>query len=339
MDPTFSVFVPARNDARWLPGAIESLLSQSIADWELVIGDNASSDNTQTAAASADPRVRYVRWADGVDMNASFNRTAAECRAPWIVPMGADDRLLPDALETFAAALRTPPTPAMVVAECRREDPEGRPAAATWRLYQSLTQIAAGDYDSPAWIEVITRDGQPPWNLGSVAFARDAVKAAGGLFDPEAGAASDIELIMRLAAVGPVRYVRRPVLIYTQRTDSDQREHQLMNRDSRTEETILGRALRVGLRAHIAMRGAITRGERRRVEAATARAHIQRALQHRLLRGGGGRRAALDDLRRAWRTSPRTVLAPRQLVSAAGAIAAPTWSLRLSSRVLRERRS
>jgi GT2 family glycosyltransferase len=339
MDPTFSVFVPARNDARWLPGAIASVLAQTHPDWELVIGDNASTDDTRTAAASADPRVRSVHWAEGVDMNASFNRTAAECRAPWIVPIGADDRLLPDALATFAQALRTSPAPSMVVAECLRQDPDGRPAAATWRFYQALTRIEAGDYDARAWIEVLTRDGQPPWNLGSVAFAKDAVLAAGGFFDPDAGAASDIELIMRLAAVRPVRYVRRPVLVYTQRTDSDQREHQLVNRDSRTEETILGRALRVGLRAHVALRGAVTKGERRRVAAATARAHVQRALQHRLLHGGGGRRAAVDDLARAWRTSPRAVLAPRQLMSAAGALAAPTWSLRLSSRILRERRA
>jgi glycosyltransferase involved in cell wall biosynthesis len=59
MTARFSVFIPVWNDARWLPGAIESLLAQTHADWELIIGDNASTEDIEGIVAGyADDRIR-----------------------------------------------------------------------------------------------------------------------------------------------------------------------------------------------------------------------------------------------------------------------------------------
>ncbi len=339
MAPMFSVFIPARNEADWLPGAIASVQGQTFQDWELVIGDNASTDDTAAIAERFGLPVRGHRWPNASDVFENFNRTAGLCGGAWLIPMGADDRLLPNALETFARSIEQGGAPVMVVGECARIDVDGQPAAATWRFYQRLSSIAQGDYDATSWMRVITREGQPPWNIGSIAFSREATYRAGGLFDPSAGPACDIELAMRMAAVGPVRYVRRRVLIYTQRSNSDQRARQRAERVEDSEQTILERGLRVGLAAHVRLRGSVTEHERDWIADAIAMSHLQRAAQHRLLHGGQGRRGAWRDVRRAWRARRRSVLTPRHLLVAGAALIAPRWALRAANRLLRVDRS
>lgn len=341
MQPRFSIVIPARDAGRWLPGAIESVRKQR-GDWELVIGDNASSDSTGAiaeAAARDEPRIRYQRWQDVADVIASFNRTAALSRGRWVIPLGSDDRLEPDAIDVFEAAVEGSHGLAMVVAECARMTPDGRPAAHTWRFYQGVTAIRPGDYDAPAWIEVMTRDGQPPWNIGSIAFGSEAIAAAGGLFNAEAGAGSDTELVMRMAGAGTVRYVQRRVLVCTQRTDSDQHGQQRANRLDDSAETVLGRGLRIGMAAHERLRGSVSDAERRQVRRAIARLYVQRAAHHRLLPGGQGRPGAWRDVRSAWSIQPSAVLTPRQLLHASGALLAPRWLLASANRLLRLERA
>ena len=332
--PLFSIFIPTRNDAGWLSDAIASARAQTVGDWELVIGDNVSEDATREVATVDDARVRYHRWESVVDVNGNFNRTAALCTGEWLVPLGSDDRLRPHALATFADQIRNREDLVMVVAACSRIDQDGHPAAGTWRFYQGMARLSPGDYDAASWMAAMSAEGQPPWNLGSIAFRRSAVEQLGGLFNPDAGPAADIELVLRMPLAGPVRYLDEPVMIFTQRTDSDAKVQQQSNRLG-SGETILGRGLRVGTAAHEQWRGPLRTSERRTVNGLIARSFIQRAAQHRLLAGGAGRQGAFADLRNAWRTSPTTVLTPRQLVYSAGAILAPTSLLRAADRALR----
>src|SRR4051812_17741515 len=67
--PRVSIGLPVYNGGRYVRAAIESLLSQTFTDFELIICDNASSDQTQsicTAFAARDPRVRYHRNATNI---------------------------------------------------------------------------------------------------------------------------------------------------------------------------------------------------------------------------------------------------------------------------------
>jgi GT2 family glycosyltransferase len=53
--PRVSVGLPVRNGGDYLRGALDSLLAQTLADFELMIADNASTDNTERSAASSPP--------------------------------------------------------------------------------------------------------------------------------------------------------------------------------------------------------------------------------------------------------------------------------------------
>jgi len=322
-----SVFIPVWNEAVWLPRAIESVLAQTYPHWELVIGDNASSDDLASVAARyADQRVRYHHWAKHTSIFENFNRTMLLCHHEWVQLLCADDRLWPDCLAALAerirAAEKRPTRLAMVIGAARRLDEHGRLADAAYYGYQGRADIADGFYDARGWLNVSTRGGVTPWNFGAVAISREVLDEAGGFFRPELGLCSDVEAAARLAAYGDVAYVDRPLMDYTVRGDSDRSARATRNREQGDALSPMAVALLSALRGHEERR-MVDRDERTQVHAAVARAQLQRALQHRYLPGGRGRRGALRDVLSAAGYDPHTVLRPRALMTALAAVAVP----------------
>ena len=99
--PPVSVGLPVRNGMPYLVEALQALLQQSFGDFELVVCDNASTDETEEVTRDfvrADPRVRYVRVETDEGASANFNRCVLETRAPLFTWAASDDRFLPDYL-------------------------------------------------------------------------------------------------------------------------------------------------------------------------------------------------------------------------------------------------
>lgn len=106
--PRVSFVMPAYNAAQYIPQAVESILAQSVADWELVIVNDGSSDATQAVAneyASADPRIHII---DCPNPSGSAFRPRhigiMDARADIISPLDADDIIPPDYLEFLLSA-------------------------------------------------------------------------------------------------------------------------------------------------------------------------------------------------------------------------------------------
>jgi glycosyltransferase involved in cell wall biosynthesis len=98
--PCVSVIIPCFRQAQFLPSAIASLQSQTLVDWEAIIIDDGSPDNTRQVAtewASRDARVRYHHQANGGLSNAR-NAGLALATGEFIQFLDADDVLLPDKL-------------------------------------------------------------------------------------------------------------------------------------------------------------------------------------------------------------------------------------------------
>jgi hypothetical protein len=323
----FSVFIPVWNDTRWLPGAIESVRAQDHDDWELIVGDNASTEDVAGVVSSfSDPRIRHVRFETHVPIDENFNRTALHARHEWVHFLGADDRLRPGCLSTLAAAIRSASRDgrrlALAAGACVRVTPDGRPADRIW--YGSKRPIPAdpGVYEPARWFALVTSEGQPPWNPGSLALARYVIEESGGFFRPEVGLSCDVEMVLRAGAYGDVVYVDEPVLDFVVRTDADNAVRLWANRARGTAATPAGAAFAAALRVH-EHRRAVSPAERRRVRTAIARTHLQRAGQHRILPDGLGRRGAVLDVVRALAQHPGLLLDPRSLAYAAGVVAAP----------------
>ena len=97
--PKFSVVIPAFNAARTLPNAINSIVHQTYKDWELILVDDGSTDDTfRVVQKFNDSRIHYYRQ-QHKEIVATRNLGFDFAKAEWIVIQDADDMSLPDRLE------------------------------------------------------------------------------------------------------------------------------------------------------------------------------------------------------------------------------------------------
>lgn len=104
-----SVIIPTYNRAYILMDAVKSILSQTYRNWEILIVDDGSSDNTESLIASiGDPRIRFYRQANK-GPSAARNHGVARAKGEWIVYLDSDDVLYPNYLEVMLVWLRNNP--------------------------------------------------------------------------------------------------------------------------------------------------------------------------------------------------------------------------------------
>jgi glycosyltransferase involved in cell wall biosynthesis len=127
--PAVSVVIPAYNNADYVEDAIESVLAQTCTDYELVIADHSSSDDTAVRIAKyADhPRVRVLDPTPaGGGALANWNRVSREARGEYLKLLCGDDLLEPVALERQVEALVAHPSAVLVASRRRLIDANGR---------------------------------------------------------------------------------------------------------------------------------------------------------------------------------------------------------------------
>ena len=96
----FSVLLPTRNRLELLRQAVESVLMQEDPDWEVVISDNASSQDIAGYVASlSDVRIRYSRAETLLPVTENWNRAVEMSRGDYLIMLGDDDALLPGCLQ------------------------------------------------------------------------------------------------------------------------------------------------------------------------------------------------------------------------------------------------
>jgi glycosyltransferase involved in cell wall biosynthesis len=111
--PAVSVIVPVYNSARSLTHAIAAVSAQTFGDWELIIIDDASTDDVAGAVASAgdDARIRLIRHATNAGATAARNTGIAAARGRFVAFLDADDGWQPTKLEQQMATVMARPDP------------------------------------------------------------------------------------------------------------------------------------------------------------------------------------------------------------------------------------
>jgi glycosyltransferase involved in cell wall biosynthesis len=105
--PLVSIVVPTYNRLEWLPIAVRSIQEQTLRDWELILIDDGSTDETaQWARGLNEPRLRYVRRDHAGRIAAVRNAAVRASRGDWIAFLDSDDRWMPDKLTRQIARLQ-----------------------------------------------------------------------------------------------------------------------------------------------------------------------------------------------------------------------------------------
>lgn len=110
--PTISVAIPAYNYGNFLGTAIQSVLSQDLTDIELIIINNASTDNTDEVVSQFldDTRVRYIINETNIGGLPNLQKCYLCTQAPYILFLSADDFILPGALSKLFTAITSDAT-------------------------------------------------------------------------------------------------------------------------------------------------------------------------------------------------------------------------------------
>ena len=211
MDVAISVILPVYNGEKFLGAAVKSVLGQSFSDWELLIVENGSTDNTTAVAKTflGDERIQLLHSEKGVS-NAR-NLGLARARGEWILFLDADDRLPERAMEQLLGPGNAEKAD-LVAGEYAREG----------RCYTGKRISFRGRKEIDAYIGKCLNEPTRRCTLAAVLFRRSAVVAAPELrFDTTLSHAEDSVFVLQvLLRASTVTCVDVPAYRYTYNPNS-----------------------------------------------------------------------------------------------------------------------
>jgi glycosyltransferase involved in cell wall biosynthesis len=188
--PTISVVLPTYNRARVLNRAVDSVLAQDFTDFEVIVVDDGSKDETASLMQSyCDPRVIYIRQPGHRGGNACRNRGIMQAKSDLICFLDSDDAYLPYKLRFIADYFTRYPNIDVLIDSFKKLYPpdQGRPPRL--RINPAL--------DNSAAVESAVYRRQLYKATPSISARRQALLAI-GLFDETLNRRQDMDLLLRL---------------------------------------------------------------------------------------------------------------------------------------------
>lgn len=209
--PKVTVVIAAYNADRFIRKTLDSVFAQTLADIEVIVVDDGSTDGTPDVIRSYDdPRLKVLRQANN-GVSAARNAGLAVARAPYIFFLDADDVLLPHALEKMAETLDRKPDRVACFAHHMRIAEDDTVLSTTedlrWKMFpakDTLRELVAKNF-------IV---------CGSICIRTEAARSVRG-FNPALKLGEDWEFWCRLAVLGDFAAMRGFVALkYRQRFNS-----------------------------------------------------------------------------------------------------------------------
>ncbi len=206
--PRFSVIVPAYNAEAFVGEAIESVLRQSVSDWELIVVDNGSTDATaEVVRRFTDPRIHFIpREQENAGVSVARNRGIAAARGAYLAFLDSDDRLRRTALERLSAGFEGAPNVCVAYGNAALIDDSGEAFGPDTR---PVFGLRPSGYVLPMLLarNFITN--------GGALLVRASCLMSSGHFREDIRLGQDWELWCRLAALGDYQFIgHEPVMEY-----------------------------------------------------------------------------------------------------------------------------
>jgi glycosyltransferase involved in cell wall biosynthesis len=200
--PAVSVIIPTFNRASLVTQAVESVLAQTVRDFEIIVVDDGSTDGTVQALEPYLSEIRYIRQANR-GIAGARNRGIEEARGEFLAFLDSDDRFEPRMLEVVLETFKQYPAAGSVATAEREIDSWNR------RGTRVFTKRSAGAYFSPeTLVGTDTRIG-----CGRPAVVRRRwVEQLGG-FDEEIRCAVDCDLWIRYSFHMPIVLQPEPLVL------------------------------------------------------------------------------------------------------------------------------
>ncbi len=200
-----SVIMAAYNAKDFIAPAIESILNQTYSEFELIIIDDGSTDNTLEIIklyVEKDSRVKLIQ-SDHLGAPSARNLGVREAKYSWIAIMDADDIALPERFNRQIEATKT------------------NPEVVVWGTYahhisstgEVLTLVQQGALNQEDFYN-LWNDGHIPFVINPTALLKKNVLLEAGGYDPKYQFVEDLDLFARMASYGPILAIPEPLLLY-----------------------------------------------------------------------------------------------------------------------------
>jgi glycosyltransferase involved in cell wall biosynthesis len=187
--PRVSVIIPVYNCDRYIQEAVESVLNQTYSDYEIIVVDDGSTDDTRSVLEPCFDRIHYI-YQENQGASAARNRGLQEARGEFVAFLDADDFfLLPSKLAEQVACFEAQPSLGIVHSGWRVVNQQGE------KMVDREPWYNCPKLDLKTWVTWI------PVFLGATMFRRDGLERIGG-FDPQLRQAEDIDILFRLTLMG-----------------------------------------------------------------------------------------------------------------------------------------
>jgi glycosyltransferase involved in cell wall biosynthesis len=216
--PEVSVIIPSYNSAKYLGDAVDSVLSQAFRDFEVIVIDDGSTDNTEALIRGYGEAVRYIRQRNA-GVAAARNRGINESRGHYVAFLDADDTWHPNKLQEQVTALRKNP---------------GYLACYTafTVVGSDLTPLRNIRKKRPGkTLEDLLLLGNVVGSICTFLCERSLFEIAGG-FDPLLSQCADWDMWVRIAGRTEFLYLDVPLATYRQHSANMSRDAALLERDS-----------------------------------------------------------------------------------------------------------
>ena len=151
-----SIIMPSYNTAEYIPESIKSVFNQSYTDWELIIVDDCSTDNTDRVVAPflSDNRIKYLKNDKNSGAAVSRNKALCEARGKWIAFLDSDDLWLPEKLEKQIAFMEENGY-RFSYTNYSEIDPDGKPNGVSVTGPKRITKTGMFNYCWPGCLTVM----------------------------------------------------------------------------------------------------------------------------------------------------------------------------------------
>lgn len=206
-----SVVTPLYNSSRHIDATLQSLVAQTFGDWEAILVDDGSTDDTPQRVRPflADDRFTYVRQANQ-GIGAARNRGIGLARGAWVALLDHDDRWRSDKLERQLAAAAEHGWD-VVCSDAEVVRASGRTLYSSYLHDHTLAALRRPDTPGVDLYALLIRMN---FLCASTVLLRRGLFAEHGLLDAAVAPADDYDMWLRCAATASLGYVDEPLVAY-----------------------------------------------------------------------------------------------------------------------------